>query len=466
MVLKSRYQAAHRQCPIAVRVRKVMQEVDSNHFFNLLTSPELLETVEASLPEYRERDYPPTVALSMFLGQVLSADGSCQNSVNEAIVNRLLGGLPALSANTGGYCRARTRLPISMIRSLAMSIAASMTRRTPEPWLWRGRHVKLTDGTTTLMPDTKANQAEYPQHGRQEYGVGCSIARLVGVISLAHGAVLDIAMGPYKGKETGEYGLFRRLLECFVNGDVMLADSYYCSYFLIAELLSRGVDVVLEQHGARDTDFRCGERLGRRDHIVRWSKPAARPSWMGVEQYQRYPQELTLREVKVQQKILVTSFLDPQQVCKREIGDLFLNRWHVELDLRNIKTTLGMDSLRCKSPAMCEKELWVYMLAYNLIRLLMAQAAADAKTLPRRLSFKHTLQVWVAWSQRQFLIDGNENTTALFALIAQIRVGNRPGRIEPRAIKRRPKAFQRLQIPRRKARARIRRYGRIKRRLA
>jgi hypothetical protein len=170
--------------------------------------------------------------------------------------------------------------------------------------------------------------------------------------------------------------------------------------------------------------------------------------------------------VKVRQKILVTSFLDPKQVCKREISHLFLNRWHVELDLRNIKTTLGLETLRCKSPEMCEKELWVYMLAYNLIRLLMAQGAADAKTLPRRISFKHTLQVWVAWSQRQFLIDGKEDTTALFALIAQIRVGHRPGRIEPRAIKRRPKAFQRLQIPRRKARARIRRYGRIKRRAA
>jgi hypothetical protein len=466
MVIKSRCQFAHRQRPTAVRVKKVMREVGSNHFFSLLTSPELLELVEASQPEYRERHYPPTVALSMFLSQVLSADGSCQNSVNEAIVNRLLCGLPALSVNTGGYCRARARLPVSMIRSSAMATAAWMTKLTPQPWLWRGRHVKLADGTTTLMPDTKANQVDYPQHGRQESGVGCSIARLVGVISLAHGAVLDVAMGPYKGKETGEYGLFRRLLECFTQADVMLADSYYCSYFLIAELLARGADLVLQQHGARDTDFRRGERLGRCDHVVRWIKPVARPGWMTLEQYHSYPQELTLREVRVQQKILVTSFLDPQQVCKREIGYLFLNRWHAELDLRNIKTTLGMETLRCKSPAMCEKELWVYMLAYNLIRLLMAQAAVDAQALPRQLSFKHTLQVWVAWSQRQFLIDGKEDSTALFVLIAQVRVGNRPGRIEPRAIKRRPKAFPRLQIPRRKARARIRRYGRIKRRVA
>ncbi|MGH9932797.1 MAG: IS4 family transposase [Pyrinomonadaceae bacterium] len=463
MVIKSRYAIAHRQCPVAVQVKKVMQEVNSTHFFNLLTSAELLETLEALLPEYRERHYPPTVALAMFLRQVLSADGSCRNTVNEAIVNRLLAGLPAMSANTGGYCRARARLPLEMIRTLTRSTGASMTQLTPAPWLWRGRHVKLTDGTTTLMPDTQALQACYPQHGRQEDGVGSPLARLVGVISLAHGAVLDVAMGPYQGKETGEHGLFRTLLGCFVAGDVMLADAYYASYFLIAEFLSRGVDVVLEQHGARETDFRRGEQLGRRDHVVKWRNPAARPDWMTVEQYKGYPDELTLREITVREKVLVTSFIDPQEVCRREIGHLFLKRWNVELDLRNIKTTLGMEDLSCKTPQMCEKEMWAHMLAYNLIRLLMAQAAADAKLLPRQLSFKHTLQIWVAWSQRQFLTNAKEDIAALFKVIAQVRVGNRPGRVEPRAIKRRPKAFPRLQISRRKARAHIRRYGRLKR---
>ena len=466
MVLKFRYRSADRQCPVGAQVKKVMQDVSSMHFFNLLTSPELLRTVEALLPEYRERHYPPTVALSMFLSQILSADGSCRNTVNEAIVNRLLTGLPAVSANTSGYCRARSRLPTEMVRTLVRSTAASMTRLTPAPWLWRGRHVQLVDGTTTLMPDTPANQVCYPQHGRQKEGVGTPLARLVGVISLAHGAVLDVAMGPYKGKESGEHGLFRTLLDCFVGGDVMLADAYYASFFLIAELASRGVDVVFEQHGARDTDFRAGVRLGRCDHVVKWAKPAARPSWMTVEQYQSYPDELTLREVKVRDKVLVTSFIDPREVGKREIGHLFLERWNVELDLRAIKTTLGMEDLSCKTPEMCEKEMWVHMLAYNLIRLLMAQAAADAKVLPRQLSFKHTLQIWVAWSQRQFLTDAKEDIAALFRVIAQVRVGNRPGRVEPRAIKRRPKAFPRLQISRRKARARIRRYGRLKRRAA
>jgi hypothetical protein len=322
--------------------------------------------------------------------------------------------------------------------------------------------VKLTDGTTTLLPDTPENQTEFPQHGQQEPGAGFPLARIVGVISLANGAVLDVAMGPYKGKGTGEHGLFRDLRECFVAGDVMLADSYYCSYFLIADLLSRGVDVLFEQHGARITDFRAGEKLGTRDHVVNWSKPA-RPEWMTQEEFQRYPSELTLREVKVRKKVLVSSFLNPREVCKRDLGKLFLQRWNVELDIRHIKTTLGMDKLSCKHPEMCRKEMWTYMLAYNLIRLLMAQAAVHAGVLPRQLSFKHTLQVWVAWSQRQFLSDAPEDTAALFRLIAQIRVGNRPGRIEPRLIKQRPKPFPRLQTTRRRARANVKKYGRPKR---
>ena len=436
-----------------------LEQADSMDFFNLITGPELLETLEALLPEYRERKFPPTVTLAMFLGQILRADSSCRNAVNEAIINQLLRGSEAVSANTGGYCQARERLPTDLVRELARGCGLLMNRRTSKGWLWRGRHVKLTDGTTTLMPDTESNQARYPQIGNQEPGAGFPIARLVAVLSLANGAVLDLAMGPYQGKGTGEYGLFRELLDCFAPGDVMLADSYYCSYFLIAELQSRGVDVLFEQHGARHTDFRCGEKLGARDHVVHWSKPVARPEWMTREQHAAYPPTLTLREVKVRKKVLVSSFLNPREVCKREIGKLFLRRWNVELDLRNIKSTLGMEHLTCRTPAMCEKEVWVYALAYNLIRMLMATAAERAGVLPRQLSFKHTVQVWVGWSQRQFLSTTPEDTAALFRLIAHIRVGNRPGRMEPRLIKTRPKPFGRLQTSRRRARANIRKYG-------
>jgi len=429
---------------------KHAQKVDANHFFNLLTDPRMLETVEAQLPEHRERQFPPTLTLAMFLGQIMSADGSCQNAVNEATVGRLLAGMNPGSVNTSGYCQARQRLPQEMITTLAR-----------QSGLWQGRHVKLVDGTTVSMPDTEENQARFPQHGQQEPGIGFPLARLVGVMDLSNGAVLDAAIGPYQGKGTGEHGLFRELRECFVEGDVMLADGYYCSYFLIADMLRRGVDVLFEQHGARTTDFRRGERLGARDHLVWWSKPA-RPVWMSVEEYRDYPDEIKVREVQVGKKVLASTFLSPRKTPKAELEKLYWQRWNVELDLRNIKTTLGMEALSCKTPQMCEKEFWVYLLAYNLIRLLMAEAALQAGVLPRQLSFKHTLQIWVAWSQRQFLSRSGEDTATLFVLIAQIRVANRPGRIEPRAVKRRPKPYPRLDRPRQQARMEIEKYGHAK----
>lgn len=456
-------QSLQRQRAIAKQATKV----DANHFFNLLTAPELLAVVESQLPEHRERWYPPTVTLSMFLGQVMSADGSCQQAVNEAIVHRLLNGMKISSANTGGYCNARLRLPQAMVQAVARHIGASLTLTQPLPqtWLWRGRHVKLVDGTTVSLPDTPENQACYPQPGGQAPGVGFPKARIVGIVSLSHGAVLEAAMGPCKGRGTGEHGLLRPLLNTFSRDDVLLADSYYCSYFLVAELQTRGVDVVVEQHGARHTDFRCGASLGVRDHVMTWHKPA-RPAWMSREDYECHPLTLTVREVKVGKKILVTTLLSPRGTPKKALGELFTWRWNVELDLRNIKTTLGMETLSCMTPAMCEKEMWVYLLAYNLIRLLMAQAAHQESLPPRQLSFKHTLQVWLAWSVRQLYFPGVDHTKTLFMLIAQIQVGHRPGRVEPRAVKRRPKEYARLMRPRREARAAILNQRRAKMRAA
>ena len=453
----NRQSAQQQRCVV-----KQIETVDANHFFNLLTGPELLEVVESLLPEHRERSYPPTKTLSMFLRQVMSADSSCQNAVNEVLASRVRSGLPAHSAHTGGYCGARQRLPQEMVSALVRQTGELLGPQTPRSWLWKGRHVKLVDGTTITMPDTEENQARYPQNAQQATGVGYPVARLVGVISLSHGGVLHVAMGPYQGKCTGEHGLFRQLKDAFVAGDVMLADGYYCSYFLIADMLARGVDVLFEQHGARHTDFRKGEKLGPRDHQVHWSKPKARPDWMSPEEFQDYPDALTVREVKAGKKVLVTTLLVPSNTPKSALKALYFQRWHVELDLRNIKTTLGMETLSCKTPDMCEKEMWIYLLAYNLIRLLMAEAALQAGVLPRQLSFKHTLQLWVAWSQCQFISNAREDTAALFKLIATKRVGKRPGRLEPRAVKRRPKPYPWLKKPRAEAREEVRKHGHSK----
>ncbi len=259
--------------------------VQAVEFFNVLTGPQLLDASEAQLPEHRERLYPPTVTLSMFMRQVLQADGSCQNAVNGWAAQRAADGLSACSVRTGGYCRARQRLPLQMVSTLTRQTGKLISQQARAQWLWRGRAVKLVDGTGLSMPDTPENQARYPQPSSQAAGVGFPLARLVMVICLATGAALDAAIGPYQGKGSGELGLVRRLLEGFGPGDVMLADALYCNYFLIATLMSSGVDVLFEQNGSRITDFRRGQSVGTRDHIVRWPKPPERPAWMTPEQY-------------------------------------------------------------------------------------------------------------------------------------------------------------------------------------
>lgn len=200
----------------------------------------------------------------------------------------------------------------------------------------------------------------------------------------------------------------------------MLADALYCNYFLIATLMVAGVDVLFEQNGARITDFRRGQSLGARDHIVRWPKPAARPDWMAPEQYAQFPDELTLREVKVAHQVLVTTLLDHRRVSKDDLSQLYARRWNVELDLRNLKTTTGMDVLSCQTPQMNEKQLWVHLLAYNVIRLIMAQAACNAGVDPRGLSFKHTVQLWTEWNSRG--LAAATDCQMLFTLIAQCKI--------------------------------------------
>jgi hypothetical protein len=444
------FQSQQRQKHLCRRVRKI----ESVDFFNLLTSGELLEMTEAQLPEHRERLYPPTVTLAMFMKQVMNEDDSCQKVVNGWAAQRVAEGLNVNSIHTAGYCKARLRLPLQMVQALTRLSGELISARAPARWNWRGRAVKLVDGTTVRMPDTQANQIVYPQPSSQAPGLGFPIARVVGVMCLSSGAMLAAAMGAYSGKGASELALFRALSSAFCAADVMLADSFYCNYFLIASAQMKGVDVLFEQHGARLTDFRRGHALGERDHVVQWSKPA-RPDWMTQPEYEAFPATLTVREVRVGGRVLVTTMLDHRRVSKGELHELYAQRWQVELDLRNLKTTLGMGELKCRTPQMNEKQLWVTLLAYNLIRLLMAQAAAQAGVPARQLSFKHTVQIWIEWLS----CGSARNPDALFQLIAQIRVDNRPGRIEPRVRKRRQNDYPRMMMPRAEARKHLRIHG-------
>jgi len=442
------------------RIKNIATNSDSYAFFNLLTSPALLDKVEALAPDHRERLFPPTETLSMFVAQALAPDRSCQKAVDEASIKRLIGGLPPCSTHTGAYCKARQRLPLEMISTLTCHIGTLMTEHTPMDWRWQGRPVRLVDGATVTLADTPTNQEVYPQPGSQAPGLGFPQARIVALICLACGGVLNAAMGPCLGKGSDEQSLLRSQLDTLQRDDILLGDALYATYFLICELNARGVDGVFEQHGARrrSTDFRRGQTLGSRDHLIELQKPKTKPAWMSPTEFEQAPDTLVVRELHVGGKLLVTTLLCPKQTPKLALKKLYRDRWHVELDLRNIKTTLGMETLSCQTPLMALKEIWVYLLAYNLIRLLMAQAACLADCLPRQLSFKHTLQLWLAWGHCQGSHQ-EDKLYGLFILIAQQRVGNRPGRIEPRAIKRRPKPFPLLTKPRNVARDEVRKKG-------
>ena len=253
----------------------------------------------------------------------------------------------------------------------------------------------------------------------------------------------------------------RAVLDTLQRGEVLVGDAYFATYFLLCTLNERGIDAVFEQYGARQrrTAFRCGKRLGPRAHLIVLAKPTRKPDWMSQAHYAQAPDTVEVRELRTGGKVLVTTLLCAQQTTKSELKALYRSRWHIELDLRNLKTTLGMATLSCLTPAMALKELWVYLLAYNLIRLMMAHAAVLAARLPRELSFKHTVQIWIAWGHYGQGCHEDGPCDALFVIIAQQDVGKRPGRIEPRAVKRRPKPYPLLTKPRTIARACVSKHG-------
>ena len=229
----------HPNCRVRVhqqtRVRRRVSNSDAYEFFNLLTSPDLLDQVEAQLPEHRERLFPPTETLSMFLAQALSADRSCQQAVNAVAIRRLTQGMAICSTHTGAYCRARQRLPLEMVRTLARHTGALIAQRSPRTWHWRGRAVRLVDGTTVSMPDTAANQSTYPQSRTQQPGLGFPLCRMVGIVCLGSGALLNAALGRFRGKGGDEQTLLRSMLDTLQATDILLGDAYYASYFLLCE---------------------------------------------------------------------------------------------------------------------------------------------------------------------------------------------------------------------------------------
>jgi len=317
--------------------------------------------------------------------------------------------------------------------------------------------VKLLDGSTLLMSDTAANQACFPQQGNQNPGLGYPIARVSVLICMASGAIIDSDVGRYAGKNASEQALLAGLLGSLTAGDVLLADRFYCGYAILAVLQAQGVDAVVQQHQRRGVDFRKGKRLGSGDHLVRWDKPKHCPNWLDEANFQALPETLQVREVRVGRKILVTTLSDARTYSRESLEALYRDRWQVELDLRNIKSVLKLELLNCRTPLMCLKQWWAGLLAYNVIRMLMLRAAQLSDLDVREISFKHSVQLACAWQngRRQ----SRPSSANLLPLISQNRVRCRPGRIEPRSVKRRPKPYPFMTKPRVEMRKEIQRHG-------
>jgi hypothetical protein len=418
-------------------------------FADLLDPAWVQQAVQEEGLRFRDRIFTPLVVLWTFLSQVLSTDHSCRMAVSRLVAYLAARGRRICDPDIGGYCKARARLPLGVIRRLVYKVVAAISDRARASWRWKGREVVIVDGTTVSMPDTEANQRAFPQQRGQAPGLGFPIARVVGLISLTTGVLLDLAIGPYQGKRTGETALFRTLLDRLKAGQIVLGDRVFASFFGIWQLVDRSVDGLFRLHQARRYDFRRGRCLSIDDHVVSWTKPG-RPDWMDRGTYERIPEEMRVREIRVrvhqpgfrvEELVLVTTLLDAVVYTEGDLAELFLKRWNIELDLRSIKIDMQMDVLRCRTPEGVVKEIWMHALAYNLIRGVIAVAAEEHGEQPRRLSFKGALQALESFREevgnaepggRARVVDATLKT------IASRRVGYRPNRVEPRAKKRRP----------------------------
>lgn len=409
---------------------------------------------------YRDRLYTPCVTLWLFLWQVLSADPSCRNAVARFLAFRSMCGLPPCSSATGAYCTARQRLPEELLARLTRLTGQELLQQAPAAWQLHGRPVKIVDGSTVSMPDTAENTAAFGKPANQRGCSGFPVARIVVLLCLTTGAALELAVGPCRGKRTGELSLFRGLQRALLPGDILLGDRLFCTYCDMARLAARGVDMVVRLHSHRAADFRRGRRLGRNDHLVVWRKPDHRPDWLTPAEFAALSDELQVREVqvrvaipgfRVRSLVLVTTLLDHEQFSVADIAGLFRQRWHAELDLRSIKAELRMDVLRCLSPEMVRKELWMHLLAYNLVRSVMCAAAQEQAVSPREISFKGTLQITNSFSWYMVVSAGRtlmDHCDQLLSAVGQHRVGNRPDRYEPRKRKRAGKPYPKLKLPR------------------
>lgn len=458
--------------PLGSRFETTRQRLDGSDLSPLRDAlPEELLTQAADaagidLDASEATIYTPALTLWTYLGQVVSGNGTCVAAVARLMVLLIALGREPCAAPTGAYCKARAKLAVPWLGRLTYDVGNATEDAAPAAWRCLGRRTLLVDGFEVTAEDTPDNQEVYPQTALQKPGLGFPLIRVVVLLTLATASLVGTAWGPYSGKETGETALFRQLLELLRDNDLVVADRYYCSYWMIALLVGHGVDAVFRLHQLRRYDFRRGQRLGSDDHRVVWVKPQ-RPDWMSKELYAQMPETLTVREVRFRvtqpgyrsrEIIVATTLANATQTSKALIADIYHQRWHVELDIRSIKQTMGLCHIYCKSPGMIDRHLWMTFLGYNLIRKVMAIAAVAHGLRPRQLSFAGALQILEAFRwllPRPEELRPQEELRVVLAALAAHQVGHRPGRVEPRRVKRRRDKYQQLRDPRPQARAKL-----------
>src|SRR5262249_42197997 len=368
-----------------------------------LSRASILAALDEHGVRFRDRLFNPITTIWGFLSQALSDDHSCRDAVSRILAHRAASGLAPCSPNTASYCAARSRLPTALLRTLARDPAQQLQETLPKAWKWNGRDVFIADGSYVSMPDTPENQMAYPQPVVQQEGIGFPLARLAVLLSLATGACHDLAVAPYAGKGTGETTLLRPMYDSLSPGGVVLADPLFDNYFLACELRQRGIELVARVQAER-VGSRTVESRPDSDVIV-WQRPN-KPHGMKGEQYRTYPESLTMRQVSVdargrdnraEQFKVITTILDAS-IDGGQIGGLYERRWDGEVDIRSVKSTMKMDILRCKTPEMVQKEIWAHLLAYNLLRTVMAVAANESDMEPRKISFKGAKQALTAFA--------------------------------------------------------------------
>ena len=423
-------------------LRRKLSQRAGKPFANILNEKVIEEAIVQAKLKGSNRLFTPIVTIWTFLYQVLEPDKSLANAVKQIRSCLTVEGAEVPSLNTGGYATARKRLPEKMLEWLFEHTGETLTAEAAPEQRWQGRYVKVLDGSTVVMADTAANQKEYPQHKNQQPGCGFPIAKLVVMFSLTTAAAIGVRIATLN---TSEITLARSWYSTLKPFDIALADRAYGSYVDLALVQQQGADGVFRKHQGRQSDFRKGKRLGKNDHLVTWTRPKRCPKAMDKQEFKALPATLQVREVRfsverpgwrTKSVTVVTTLVDPKVYPKAQLAELYGLRWQAEINLNHIKTTLGMEMLKAQSTELVRKEIYVHLMAYNLLRYLMWQAASQCSQsqAPLRLSVQGCQQSFNQFRSR--LAEAGRVRLprfcqSLLEMIAETIVPLRPNRYEP-----------------------------------